>query len=62
LRNRNRVLTRRQLEEALHGWDDGLQSNTIEVHIHHLRRKISRNLIQTVRGAGYCLGHERVAG
>lgn len=55
LRNRNRVLTRRQLEESLHGWDDETQSNTVEVHIHHLRRKTSRHLIQTVRGTGYCL-------
>jgi DNA-binding response OmpR family regulator len=62
LRNRNRVLTRRQLEEALHGWGDDSQSNSIEVHIHHLRRKISRDLIQTIRGAGYCLTHERVPG
>ena len=62
LRNRNRVLTRRQLEEALHGWGDESQSNSIEVHVHHLRRKISRDLIQTIRGAGYCLTHERVPG
>ena len=55
VRNRNRVLTRRQLEESLHGWDDETQSNSVEVHIHHLRRKTSRQLIQTVRGTGYCL-------
>jgi len=59
LRNRNRVLTRQQLGEALHGWDDDSQSNVIEVHIHHLRRKTSPHLIQTVRGTGYCLSHER---
>ncbi len=61
LRNRNRVLTRRQLEEALPGRDDASQSNSIEVHIHHLRRKISRGLIQTIRGTGYCLNHERIS-
>ena len=61
LRNRNRVLTRRQLEEALPGRDDASQSNSIEVHIHHLRRKISRGLIQTIRGTGYCLSHERIS-
>ena len=61
LRNRNRVLTRRQLEEALHGWDDDSQSNSIEVHIHHLRRKTSRKLIQTIRGTGYCLSHEQIS-
>lgn len=61
LRNRNRVLTRRQLQEAVHGWEDESQSNAIEVHIHHLRKKFSPELIQTVRGAGYCLGHERTS-
>ena len=55
VRNKNRVLTRRQLEDALYGWGDEVESNAVEVHIHHLRRKISRDLIQTVRGAGYGL-------
>ena len=54
-RNQNRVLTRRQLEEALYGWGDEVESNAVEVHIHHLRRKLGRDLIQTVRGAGYGL-------
>lgn len=60
LRNRNRVLTRQQLGEALHGWDEDAQSNAIEVHIHHLRRKTSPHVIETVRGTGYCLGHGTV--
>jgi len=55
VRNKNRVLTRRQLEDALYGWGDEVESNAVEVHIHHLRRKLSRDLIQTVRGAGYGL-------
>jgi DNA-binding response OmpR family regulator len=55
VRNKNRVLTRRQLEDALYGWGDEVESNAVEVHIHHLRRKISRDLIMTVRGAGYGL-------
>lgn len=55
VRNKNRVLTRRQLEDALYGWGDDVGSNSVEVHIHHLRRKISRDLILTVRGAGYGL-------
>ena len=55
VRNKNRVLTRRQLEDALYGWGDEVESNAVEVHIHHLRRKISRDLILTVRGAGYGL-------
>lgn len=55
VRNKNRVLTRSQLEEALYGWGDDVDSNAVEVHIHHLRRKLARDLIQTVRGAGYGL-------
>jgi DNA-binding response OmpR family regulator len=61
VRNRNRVLTRRQLEDALYGWGDDVESNAVEVHIHHLRRKLGRDLIQTVRGAGYGLRLDAVA-
>jgi DNA-binding response OmpR family regulator len=49
------VLTRAQLEEALYGWDEPLDSNAIEVHIHRLRRKLDRRLIETHRGIGYRL-------
>jgi two-component system response regulator QseB len=49
------VLTRGQLEEALYGWDEGVESNALEVHIHHLRRKLDGQLIKTVRGIGYRL-------
>jgi len=55
LRNRDRVLSRKQLEEALYGWGEEVESNAIEVHVHNLRRKFSRGLIETVRGAGYRL-------
>ena len=55
LRNRDRVLSRKQLEEALYGWGEEVESNAIEVHVHNLRRKLSRNFIETVRGAGYRL-------
>ena len=58
LRNRDRVLSRRQLEDALYGWGEVVESNAIEVHIHNLRRKLSRSLIQTVRGAGYRLNQD----
>ncbi|QDF95346.1 DNA-binding response regulator [Azoarcus sp. DD4] len=47
------VLSRRALEEQLYSWDEGAESNTLEVHIHHLRRKLGATLIRTVRGAGY---------
>lgn len=48
-----RVLSRAELEETLYGWGQDVESNAIEVHIHHLRRKLGMNLIRTVRGVGY---------
>jgi DNA-binding response OmpR family regulator len=59
LRNGNRVLSRRQLEETLYGWGDEVESNAVEVHIHHLRRKLGPELIDTVRGVGYRLAADR---
>ena len=53
LHNSDRVLTRRSLEEQLHTWNDAVDSNALEVHIHHLRRKLGNELIRTVRGVGY---------
>ena len=53
LENAGRVLTRRTLEEQLYTWDDAVDSNALEVHIHHLRRKLGNELIRTVRGVGY---------
>lgn len=51
--NAGRVLTRGQLESRLYEWGDALESNAIEVHVHHLRRKLTPSLIRTVRGVGY---------
>jgi two-component system OmpR family response regulator/two-component system response regulator QseB len=48
-----RVLTRQQLESRLYEWDQSLESNAIEVHVHHLRRKLGPGVIATVRGVGY---------
>ncbi|MDD3355101.1 response regulator [Zoogloea sp.] len=48
-----RVLSRRVLEEQLYAWGDELDSNALEVHVHHLRRKLGSDLIRTVRGVGY---------
>lgn len=53
LRNAGRVRSREQLEQSLYGWSQDIGSNAIEVHIHHLRRKLGNNLICTVRGVGY---------
>lgn len=49
------VLSRAQLEERLYNWDSSVGSNAIEVHIHHLRKKLSEEAIKTVRGVGYIL-------
>lgn len=48
-----RVMTRDQLIQLLYGWNEEAESNTLEVHIHHLRKKFSSELIRTVRGVGY---------
>jgi two-component system OmpR family response regulator/two-component system response regulator QseB len=53
LQNADRVLTRRALEEQLYTWNDAVDSNALEVHIHHLRKKLGSELIRTVRGVGY---------
>ncbi|MEM6052242.1 quorum sensing response regulator transcription factor QseB [Erwinia sp. P7711] len=54
--NKGRVLTRAQLEEKLYGWDDDVSSNAVEVHIHHLRKKLGSQFIRTIHGVGYTLG------
>ena len=55
LENRGRVLPRTSLEENLYGWNKDVDSNAIEVHIHHLRKKLGTELIRTVRGVGYVI-------
>jgi two-component system OmpR family response regulator/two-component system response regulator QseB len=56
--NAGRVLSRQQLEQQLYAWGREVESNAIEVHIHHLRRKLGAALIHTVRGVGYTLLRE----
>ncbi|MBO3277679.1 response regulator [Pseudomonas schmalbachii] len=48
-----KVFTRERLTQLLYGWDEGAESNTLEVHIYHLRKKLFGELIRTVRGIGY---------
>jgi two-component system OmpR family response regulator/two-component system response regulator QseB len=50
-----RILSRETLQQSLYGWDDDVVSNSLEVHVHHLRRKLDPGLIRTVRGVGYML-------
>ena len=54
--NPQRVFNRAQLEESLYGWGEGAESNTIDVHVHHLRRKITPSVVKTIRGVGYRMG------
>jgi two-component system OmpR family response regulator/two-component system response regulator QseB len=56
--NAGRVLSRRQLEERLYAWGEEVESNAVEVHVHHLRRKLAPTLIRTVRGVGYVMPRE----
>lgn len=56
MRNAGRVLPRKLMEEKLYTWDDDVSSNAIEVHVHHLRRKLGSDFIRTVHGIGYTLG------
>lgn len=56
LENKGRVLSRSRLEESLYSWKDEIESNAVEVHIHHLRKKLGSDLIRTIRGVGYTIG------
>lgn len=53
LESPGRALSREQLEQSLYGWGDEVESNAVEVHIHHLRKKLGAELIRTLRGVGY---------
>lgn len=55
LENRGKVLSRSRLEEGLYSWQSEVESNAVEVYIHHLRKKLGQSLIRTVRGVGYVI-------
>ena len=59
--NADRVMSREQLEQQLYSWGYEVDSNAIEVHIHHLRRKLHADVIQTVRGIGYTLLRKQIS-
>jgi DNA-binding response OmpR family regulator len=55
VRKKNKIVSRAEIEDALYGWGDEVESNAVEVYIHKLRRKFSPDLIHTIRGVGYQL-------
>jgi DNA-binding response OmpR family regulator len=55
LSSSGRILSKAQLEQKLYSWGDEIGSNTIEVYVHHLRKKLGNSLIKTVRGVGYTI-------
>lgn len=61
LLNAGRVLTRDQIEQHVYSWGREVESNAVEVHVHHLRRKLGPGLIHTVRGVGYVVPNESEA-
>ena len=52
------VLSREKLEESVYGWGEEVGSNAIEVHLHHLRRKLGAETIKNVRGVGYRIAED----
>jgi DNA-binding response OmpR family regulator len=53
LESQGRVMSRTHLEDSLYSWKEEIDSNAIEVHIHHIRKKLGGDLIRTIRGVGY---------
>lgn len=53
LENSGQVLSRDQLMQSMYGWNEDLDSNALEVHVHNLRKKLNANFIRTIRGVGY---------
>jgi DNA-binding response OmpR family regulator len=49
------ILSRAQLEDKLYGWNESVESNAVEVHIHALRKKLGADIIRNVRGVGWML-------
>jgi two-component system, OmpR family, response regulator QseB len=58
LSNLGKVITRENLTQSLYGWNEDVDSNALEVHIHNIRKKFGSNLITTVRGVGYVINKE----
>ena len=55
MENQGRVLSKGRLEEGIYDWESELESNAVEVYVHHLRKKLGKDLIRTIRGVGYVI-------
>lgn len=55
MENAGKVLSKEQLESKLYGWGEDISSNTVEVHVHGLRKKLGKTFIKTIRGIGYSI-------
>ena len=53
LENNGKVISRDQLMQSMYGWDEDVDSNALEVHVHNLRKKLNADFIRTIRGIGY---------
>jgi two-component system response regulator QseB len=58
LENSGHVLSREQLMQSVYGWEEDVDSNALEVHIHNLRKKLNATFIRTIRGVGYLIEKE----
>lgn len=58
LENRGRVVALERIHDGLYGWGEQVESNAPAVHVHNLRRKLGRSLIETIRGVGYRIPRE----
>ena len=59
--HQNKIFSKANLEDKLYDFDNEVSSNTIEVYVHHIRSKLGKDIIRTIRGLGYRLGQARGA-
>lgn len=58
LMNKNKIMSKTFIEEKLYSWDDEVQSNAVEVHVHNIRRKLGKEIVKTINKIGYQLGDQ----
>lgn len=58
LLNKNRVLSKESIESKIYSWDEDVSSNAVEVHVHHLRKKLGKEIVKTINKIGYILEDE----